>query len=95
MAHIPAVATEVYDVSGAGDTVVATLALALGCGADVATAARIANAAAGIAAGKRGTATVQERELAATLGGVKELGDPKIVCHKTALDIVATGNGTD
>ena len=68
-AHMPTVASEVFDVSGAGDTVVAALSLALAGGASVTTAARIANAAAGIAVGKRGTAVVQARELAEALGG--------------------------
>jgi D-beta-D-heptose 7-phosphate kinase/D-beta-D-heptose 1-phosphate adenosyltransferase len=87
--HVPTVATDVFDVSGAGDTVVATLALALGSGADVLTAARIANAAAGVAVGKRGTATVQARELSVALGGAKNLGDPKIVDAASAQAIVS------
>ena len=70
--HVPAVASQVFDVSGAGDTVVAALALALACGASVTTAARIGNAAAGIAVSKRGTAVVHAEELSAVLGGVKD-----------------------
>jgi D-beta-D-heptose 7-phosphate kinase/D-beta-D-heptose 1-phosphate adenosyltransferase len=66
--HIPTVASQVFDVSGAGDTVVAALALALACGASVTTAARIGNAAAGIAVSKRGTAVVHADELSAVLG---------------------------
>jgi D-beta-D-heptose 7-phosphate kinase/D-beta-D-heptose 1-phosphate adenosyltransferase len=89
VAHIPTVATEVFDVSGAGDTVVAALALALGGGADTPTAALIANAAAGLAVGKTGTATISARELRAALGGLKNLGDPKIVDAETAEDVVA------
>jgi D-beta-D-heptose 7-phosphate kinase/D-beta-D-heptose 1-phosphate adenosyltransferase len=54
--HIPAKAREVFDVSGAGDTVVSALALALAEGIGPLDAARIANAAAGIVVGKRGTA---------------------------------------
>jgi len=54
--HIPAVEREVYDVTGAGDTVVAVLAAALAIGADLETAARWANAAAGVVVSKRGTA---------------------------------------
>jgi D-beta-D-heptose 7-phosphate kinase/D-beta-D-heptose 1-phosphate adenosyltransferase len=61
--HIPASAREVFDVVGAGDTVVATLALALGAGFEVEEAARLANSAAGIVVGKRGTATVSQAEL--------------------------------
>lgn len=60
---IPAVAREVYDVTGAGDTVVATLSLALGSGLDYPQAAALANCAAGIVVGKRGTATVNPSEL--------------------------------
>jgi D-beta-D-heptose 7-phosphate kinase/D-beta-D-heptose 1-phosphate adenosyltransferase len=89
IAHIPTVATDVFDVSGAGDTVVAALSLALGSGASVATAARIANAAAGVAVGKRGTSTVHARELSVALGGVRNLGDPKIVTNDAAREVVA------
>jgi rfaE bifunctional protein kinase chain/domain len=61
---IPAVAREVYDVSGAGDTVIATLGVLLGAGADLHSAVRIANAAAGVVVGKLGTAVVTPDELA-------------------------------
>ena len=60
---IPAKAKEVYDVSGAGDTVVALLALSLAAGADIKEAAQIANYAAGIVVGKLGTATTTINEL--------------------------------
>jgi D-beta-D-heptose 7-phosphate kinase/D-beta-D-heptose 1-phosphate adenosyltransferase len=63
IAHLPASAREVFDVVGAGDTVVATLALCLGGGMELADAARIANAAAGLVVGKHGTATVTRSEL--------------------------------
>jgi D-beta-D-heptose 7-phosphate kinase/D-beta-D-heptose 1-phosphate adenosyltransferase len=62
--HIEASAREVFDVVGAGDTVIATLALALGAGLDLAEAARLSNFAAGVVVGKRGTATVTQTELA-------------------------------
>jgi rfaE bifunctional protein kinase chain/domain len=61
---IPAVAREVYDVSGAGDTVIATLGVMLGAGADLRSAVRIANQAAGVVVGKLGTAVVTPDELA-------------------------------
>ncbi|HET7096185.1 MAG TPA: D-glycero-beta-D-manno-heptose-7-phosphate kinase [Casimicrobiaceae bacterium] len=61
---IPAVAREVYDVSGAGDTVIATLGVLLAAGADLGTAVRIANEAAGVVVGKLGTAVVTPDELA-------------------------------
>jgi D-beta-D-heptose 7-phosphate kinase/D-beta-D-heptose 1-phosphate adenosyltransferase len=60
---IPTAAREVYDVSGAGDTALAALALALAAGARLETAAHFANAAAGVVVGKLGTATVSPREL--------------------------------
>jgi D-beta-D-heptose 7-phosphate kinase/D-beta-D-heptose 1-phosphate adenosyltransferase len=63
---IPAVAREVADVTGAGDTVVATLALALAAGGTLAEAAVLANHAAGIVVGKFGPATVTRDELKAT-----------------------------
>ena len=65
--HVPAVAREVFDVSGAGDTVIATLAVMLGSGLDLASAMAIANQAGGIVVGKLGTATVTREELAAVL----------------------------
>ena len=61
--NIPAEAREVYDVSGAGDTVIATLGALLGAHADLATAVRIANQAAGIVVGKFGTAVAHPGEL--------------------------------
>jgi len=61
---IPAVAREVYDVSGAGDTVIATLGVMIGAGADLHSAVRIANQAAGVVVGKLGTAVVSPDELA-------------------------------
>ncbi len=60
---IPTVAQEVFDVSGAGDTVIATFALALSCGASKLQAAHIANAAAGIVVSKLGTAVTTQKEL--------------------------------
>jgi len=61
--HVPAQAREVYDVSGAGDTVIATLGAMLGSGAALEEAVRVANRAAGIVVGKFGTAVVQPEEL--------------------------------
>lgn len=56
-------AREVYDVTGAGDTVIGTMALALGAGGSIRKAAELANHAAGIVVGKVGTATVDQEEL--------------------------------
>jgi D-glycero-beta-D-manno-heptose-7-phosphate kinase len=61
--HIPIMAREVYDVTGAGDTVMGALSLALAAGANMHGAAVIANYAAGVVVGKRGTATVTRAEL--------------------------------
>ncbi|HUA89993.1 MAG TPA: D-glycero-beta-D-manno-heptose-7-phosphate kinase [Steroidobacteraceae bacterium] len=75
--HIRTVATEVYDVTGAGDTAVAAMAVSLAAGADISAAARLANIAAGIAVGKYGTATasgdeILERLRSADDGGTAE-----------------------
>ncbi|MGY4293531.1 rfaE bifunctional protein kinase chain/domain [Bradyrhizobium sp. i1.4.4] len=61
--HVPAVPVKVRDVSGAGDTVAAALAVSLAAGADWDTALRMANAAAAVAVGKQGTASVSAAEL--------------------------------
>lgn len=65
--HIPTVAREVFDVTGAGDTVIAAAALSLLAGASIAEAASLSNAAASIVVGKIGTATVSPKELLAAL----------------------------
>lgn len=65
--HIPTVAREVYDVTGAGDTVIATLALALAAGASLEEAAVLANHAAGVVVAKVGTASLSREELLATI----------------------------
>lgn len=67
--HIPTLAQTVFDVSGAGDTVIATLALALQSGAMPQEAVEIANQAAGIVVGKLGTATVSVEELRTSMMG--------------------------
>jgi ADP-heptose synthase, bifunctional sugar kinase/adenylyltransferase len=64
--HIPTVAKEVYDVSGAGDTVIATFTLAIAAGASPLEAAILSNHAAGLVVGKIGTATVTPEELLAS-----------------------------
>jgi D-beta-D-heptose 7-phosphate kinase/D-beta-D-heptose 1-phosphate adenosyltransferase len=71
----PAKAREVFDVSGAGDTVVAAFAMAIGAGADVQTSLRVANLAAGVVVAKVGTATVSSAELTQQADG--RLVDPK------------------
>lgn len=84
--HIATRAREVFDVSGAGDTVIASFALALAAGADRASAAAIANAAAGVVVGKRGTARLTVEELTGALFGSHGVG------HRDAiLDAVGIG----
>jgi len=67
--HIPTAALEVFDVTGAGDTVISTFTLALSCGAKYEEAAIIANLAAGVVVGKLGAATVSKGELIRTING--------------------------
>ena len=65
--HLPTHSQEVFDVSGAGDTVVAALSLALTQGQEITEAMRIANVAAGVVVQKIGTATLSIEELNANL----------------------------
>ena len=65
--HLPTAAREVFDVTGAGDTVIATVGLALGAGATLAEAAMLANHAAGVVVGKLGTATATPAEVLAAV----------------------------
>jgi len=82
--HEPATKQEVFDVSGAGDTVLATLALSLAAGHDRRTSVHLANLAAGIVVGKLGTASVTPRELAQRLG---EAGHSKVVTPSQLVEI--------
>ncbi len=84
-----AAAREVYDVSGAGDTAVAVLAGALGAGAPLRDAARLANVAAGIVVGKVGTAVVHAAELIETLIDRDALATRKVLPLALALDHAA------
>lgn len=70
--HLPTDAKEVYDVTGAGDTVIATLAVAIAAEATYGQACALANTAAGIVVGKLGTSTVSEVELAQALSTGQE-----------------------
>jgi D-beta-D-heptose 7-phosphate kinase/D-beta-D-heptose 1-phosphate adenosyltransferase len=65
--HIPTVAREVFDVSGAGDTVISTFTLALAAGAPLLRAAKLSNHAAGIVVAKLGTATTDQKELSGAI----------------------------
>jgi len=85
--HLGAEAREVFDVSGAGDTVLAVLALALATGASLTEAAMLANAAAGIVVAKAGTAVVHADELARALRSSEMKGaQDKIVSLAAAVD---------
>jgi D-beta-D-heptose 7-phosphate kinase / D-beta-D-heptose 1-phosphate adenosyltransferase len=74
--HLPTAARQVFDVSGAGDTVVAALALGMVAGGKIIEAAALANIAAGIAVAKRGTATVTTGEIVARLAPIDGSTDP-------------------
>ncbi len=73
--HAPTAAREVFDVSGAGDTAIATLAAALAVDFEIGEALHLANQAAGIVVGKAGTATLSLRELIAALEPPSGSGD--------------------
>ena len=88
--HLPAEAREVFDVSGAGDTAVATLTAALSAGVDLDDAARLANLAAGIVVGKVGTAVVRAPELLAALHAQEwRHGEAKVAAREEAAESVA------
>jgi D-beta-D-heptose 7-phosphate kinase/D-beta-D-heptose 1-phosphate adenosyltransferase len=84
--HLAAETREVADVTGAGDTVVATLTLALACGVSLPAAARIANVAAGVVVGRHGTAvaSVQDIALAMRHAGLAT-AEQKVVDHASAI----------
>jgi len=84
--HLPAEAREVFDVSGAGDTVVAVMAAAIAGGTAPLEAARLANIAAGIVVGKVGTAVVTGDELVAALHHSDiSAGEAKLASHAGAI----------
>jgi D-beta-D-heptose 7-phosphate kinase/D-beta-D-heptose 1-phosphate adenosyltransferase len=86
--HLSTAARQVFDVSGAGDTVVAAVALGLAVGASIVDAAALANIAAGIVVGKRGTATVTPGEIMASLKPLQGHADSqKIFALETVLQL--------
>ncbi|HEY0975247.1 MAG TPA: bifunctional D-glycero-beta-D-manno-heptose-7-phosphate kinase/D-glycero-beta-D-manno-heptose 1-phosphate adenylyltransferase HldE, partial [Solimonas sp.] len=85
--HIPATAREVYDVTGAGDTVIAVLAAGLASGLDLASACRLSNLAAGIVVTKIGTASVSPAELAQALAG--QPAQRSVLEENALLDVLA------
>jgi D-beta-D-heptose 7-phosphate kinase/D-beta-D-heptose 1-phosphate adenosyltransferase len=81
--HIPALQRhEVFDVTGAGDTVAAVLTMAVAAGVPLADAARIANAAAGIVVGMVGTATAEPETLARMIGGEASQAGAKVLASQ-------------
>jgi len=93
LAHLPTRAREVYDVSGAGDTVLATLAAAFAAGATPLAAAHLANLGAGIVVGKTGTAPIRLMELAAALAGGAAGHSQKVLTAADAACAVETWRG--
>ena len=83
--HLPAQAREVYDVTGAGDTVIGVLAAALAAGQELAAATALANQAAGLVVGKLGTASVNLDELRQS---VQQPHPSAIVSEKQLMDLV-------
>ncbi len=80
--HMPTVAKDVFDVTGAGDTVIATLAASFAAGSDIQTAMRLANIAAGVVVGKLGTSAVTQKELIEALAD----DDKQLTRGTTSLD---------
>ena len=90
VAHVPAAQRrEVYDVSGAGDTVIAVLAAALAVGADLTAAAALANAAGGIVVGKARTAVVRLDELVAAAAASAAAADRRLYTVEDLVERVA------
>jgi D-beta-D-heptose 7-phosphate kinase/D-beta-D-heptose 1-phosphate adenosyltransferase len=89
--HLPTESREVHDVAGAGDTVVAALALALAVGAPLGDAARLANAAAGVAVASHGTAAVEASRLITSIQASPiETEAAKVVSLDTATKVAAS-----
>ncbi len=86
--HLTTEAQDVFDVTGAGDTVIATLAAAIACGCSTSEALNFANHAAGLVVGKLGTATVSINELESSLGKV-DINASGIVTHQQLLALTA------
>jgi D-beta-D-heptose 7-phosphate kinase/D-beta-D-heptose 1-phosphate adenosyltransferase len=87
--HLPTVAREVYDVSGAGDTVLSLFGLGLAQQLPLETTARLANLGAGIVVGKVGTSTVSAQEMLAAVGLQHSATDQKILSVPLLVNILA------
>lgn len=90
--HIPVIAREVFDITGAGDTAIATLALALAAGASIKNAATLANHAASVVVGKIGTAPCHREELEAALEGREPVAKKLKLRHELAAIVKALHN---
>jgi len=86
--HIPTKAREVYDVSGAGDTVIAALAVAIVNGMEISQAAELTNIAAGVVVGKVGTQPIRSVELRNALWNRQMMDSPKICDREGATGII-------
>ncbi|NVN98261.1 MAG: bifunctional D-glycero-beta-D-manno-heptose-7-phosphate kinase/D-glycero-beta-D-manno-heptose 1-phosphate adenylyltransferase HldE [Geobacteraceae bacterium] len=86
--HIPTVAREVYDVTGAGDTVLALLSLGLASGLSLDDSSKLANTAAGIVVGKLGTSTLKPAEILDEIGRSLYGGDSKIKSLDALTEII-------
>ena len=92
--HIPALQRhEVFDVTGAGDTVAAVLTMAVAAGAPLAEAARVANAAAGIVVGMVGTAVAEPDTLARMIGGEASQARSKVLTPQALAARIAEARG--
>ncbi|MBY7667344.1 bifunctional D-glycero-beta-D-manno-heptose-7-phosphate kinase/D-glycero-beta-D-manno-heptose 1-phosphate adenylyltransferase HldE [Vibrio anguillarum] len=85
--HLPTLAKEVYDVTGAGDTVISVLAASVAAGKPLDEACALANAAAGVVVGKLGTSTVSTIELAEAVHGSKDT-DYGVISEQALIDAV-------
>jgi len=93
--HLPSRAREVYDVTGAGDTVVATLAAAIGAGTPLRQAVEWANVAAGLVVGKSGTATVSVAEIRSARDGNPSANTArKVVARQSLAEIVSSAKAS-
>ncbi|GEM74254.1 bifunctional D-glycero-beta-D-manno-heptose-7-phosphate kinase/D-glycero-beta-D-manno-heptose 1-phosphate adenylyltransferase HldE [Vibrio sagamiensis] len=85
--HLPTQAKEVYDVTGAGDTVISVLAASIAAGKSFQEACALANAAAGVVVGKLGTSTLSEVELAEAVHGSQDT-DYGVISESTLIEAV-------
>lgn len=92
--HIPTVAREVFDVSGAGDTVLASLAVGMAAGLEMSDAARLANVAAGIVVGKLGTSIVSPAEIVRAVASSHSETESKITSREILPAIIEAEKAT-